>query len=99
DLGRPGFGDLGVTPSGAADQASAATANIAVGNPRQSTVLENIGGMELKALSDTVVCVTGAASRVYLGQRRAQLARPVLVTAGQTVRIEPASYEIGRAHV
>lgn len=92
DLGRPGFGDLGVTPSGAADQASAATANIAVGNPRQSTVLENIGGMELKALSDTVVCVTGAASRVYLGQMRVQLARPVLVTAGQTVRIEPASY-------
>ena len=31
DLGRPGVGDLGVTPSGAADRAAAATANVAVG--------------------------------------------------------------------
>lgn len=92
DLGRPGFGDLGVTPSGAADRASAATANIAVGNPRQATVLENIGGMELRALSDTVVCVTGAAARVSLDTMPVQLARPVLVTAGQTVRIEAAEY-------
>ena len=92
DLGRPGFGDLGVTPSGAADRASAETANIAVGNPRQATVLENIGGMELRALSDTVVCVTGAAARVSLGTMPVQLARPVLVTAGQTVRIEAAEY-------
>ena len=92
DLGRPGFGDLGVTSSGAADRASAATANIAVGNPRQSTVLENIGGMELRALSDTVVCVTGAAARVRLGDMPVQLARPILVTAGQTLIIEPAEY-------
>ena len=92
DLGRPGYGDLGVTSSGAADRASAATANIAVGNPRQSTVLENIGGISLKALSDTVVCVTGAAAGVYLGDMPVQLARPVLVTAGQTVRITGAEY-------
>ena len=92
DLGRPGFGDLGVTPSGAADRASAATANIAVGNPRQATVLENIGGISLQALSDTVVCVTGAATRVYLGDMPVQLARPVLVTAGQTIRVEAAVY-------
>lgn len=90
DLGRPGSGDLGVTPSGAADRASAATANIAVGNPRNATVLENIGGMKLRALTDTVVCVTGAQARVRLGEMPVHLARPVLVTAGHVIRIDPA---------
>ncbi|MDY5839581.1 MAG: biotin-dependent carboxyltransferase family protein, partial [Corynebacterium camporealensis] len=90
DLGRPGSGDLGVTPSGAADRASAATANIAVGNTRNATVLENIGGMKLRALTDTVVCVTGAQARVRLGEMPVHLARPVLVTAGQVIRIDPA---------
>ncbi|QPK78693.1 5-oxoprolinase/urea amidolyase family protein [Corynebacterium lizhenjunii] len=89
DLGRPGRGDLGVTPSGAGDRASAATANIAVGNPRGATVLENIGGLCLKALTDTVIAVTGAQARVRLGDMPVHLARPVLVTAGHTITIEP----------
>ncbi|MDO5031118.1 urea amidolyase family protein [Corynebacterium sp.] len=90
DQGRPGRGNLGVTPSGAADQAAAATANVAVGNPREATVLENIGGMSLRALTDTVICVTGAQTRVLLDAMPVHLARPVLVTAGSTVRVEPA---------
>lgn len=91
DLGRPGKGDLGVTPSGAADQASARTANIAVGNPRGATVLENIGGMKLQALTDTVICVTGAESDTRLGNYPLQLARPILLTAGQELTIGPAT--------
>lgn len=113
DLGRPGKGNLGVTPSGAADRASAATANIAVGNPRGATVLENIGGLHLRALTDTVVCVTGAEAQVRLAAASAgakstgtqrdrnahaavgegypvHLARPVLVTAGSEIRVQPA---------
>ena len=91
DLGRPGRGNLGVTPSGAADRAAAKTANIAVGNPRGATVLENIGGMTLRALTDTVLCVAGAQARVELGAMPVHLARPVLVTAGQTITIMPAT--------
>lgn len=90
DLGRPGYGNLGVTGSGAADRAAAATANIAVGNPRGATVLENIGGIRLRALTDTVICVTGAQARVTLGTMPVHLARPVLVTAGQEVSVSPA---------
>src|SRR5699024_11462229 len=67
DVGRPGYGDLGVTASGAPDRASAATAKSAVGNLRQSTVLSNIGGMVIRALSDTVICVSGATTRVRVG--------------------------------
>lgn len=90
DLGRPGRGDLGVTPSGAADQASAATANIAVGNPRGATVLENVGGMSLRALTDTVVAVTGALTAVRLNDYPVSLAKPILVTAGSTLTVAPA---------
>ncbi|MGP5496522.1 carboxyltransferase domain-containing protein [Corynebacterium flavescens] len=92
DRGRPGAGNLGVTESGAADRAAATTANIAVGNPRGATVLENIGGMSLRALTDTVVCVTGASARVRLGYMPVHLARPVLITAGQTLTIDPAFF-------
>ena len=91
DLGRPGRGNLGVTPSGAVDRAAAATANVAVGNPRGATVLENIGGLRLKALTDTVIAVTGAQARVRLGDMPVHLARPVLVTAGSVVSVEPAT--------
>ncbi len=90
DLGRPGLGNLGVTPSGAADRASAATANIAVGNPRGSTVLENVGGMTLRALTDTVVAVTGALTQVRLDNYPVSLGRPILVTAGSTLTVAPA---------
>ena len=91
DQGRPGRGNLGVTPSGAADQAAAATANVAVGNPRGATVLENIGGIRLRALTDAVMCVTGAQSRVLLEDMPVALARPVLVPAGSTVTVAPAT--------
>lgn len=91
DLGRPGHGDMGVTASGAADRAAAKTANIAVGNPRGATVLENIGGLQLEALTDTVVCVAGAQARVLLGGYPVHLARPLLVTAGQTLTVGAAT--------
>ena len=87
--GPPRCGRSRRDPSGAADRAAAATANVAVGNPRGATVLENIGGIKLHALTDTVICVTGATARVRLGEMPVHLARPVLVTAGQTVTVDP----------
>ena len=33
DLGRPGYGSMGVSPSGAADPVSLRLANLLVGNP------------------------------------------------------------------
>ncbi|MBG6184049.1 KipI family sensor histidine kinase inhibitor [Arthrobacter sp. CAN_A214] len=61
DLGRPGNGDLGVSPSGAADQPSARQANRLVGNQAGAAVVENLlGGLSLRAHGDQVVAVTGA---------------------------------------
>ncbi|WP_146362855.1 carboxyltransferase domain-containing protein [Arthrobacter yangruifuii] len=61
DLGRPGFADLGVSISGAADLRSARQANRLVGNPAEAAVIENLfGGLELAARGDAVLALAGA---------------------------------------
>jgi biotin-dependent carboxylase-like uncharacterized protein len=62
DLGRPGLGSLGVSPSGAADRTSARRANALVGNPAGAAVLEaTLGGLEVLARGDCEVALAGAA--------------------------------------
>lgn len=90
DLGRQGNGNLGVTTSGSSDRASARTANAAVGNKRNATLLENVGGLALTALAETVICVTGADAEVTVGGRSAPLATPTIVPAGAEVVVKPA---------
>ncbi|WP_426997626.1 carboxyltransferase domain-containing protein [Pseudarthrobacter sp. N5] len=61
DLGRPGFGDLGVSAAGAADQQSARQANRLLGNPPGDAVVENLlGGLSVRAAGDQVLAVAGA---------------------------------------
>lgn len=61
DLGRPGFGDLGVSAAGAADQQSARQANRLVGNEPGAAVVENLlGGLTVLARGDQVLSVAGA---------------------------------------
>ncbi|MDO4607019.1 MAG: urea amidolyase family protein, partial [Bowdeniella nasicola] len=61
DQGRPGHADLGVSESGAMDLRSARRANIVVGNPTGTAVIENLlGGLKVRAIGDLVVAVTGA---------------------------------------
>lgn len=90
DLGRQGNGNLGVTTSGSADRASARTANAAVGNKRNATLLENLGGCTLTALAETVICVTGAEADVTVGGRPVPLATPIIVPSGAEVVVAPA---------
>ena len=89
DLGRQGNGNLGVTTSGSTDRASARTANAAVGNKRNATLLENVGGLTMTALAETVICVTGADADVTVGGRPAPLATPTIVPAGAEVAVKP----------
>ncbi|MFH5822716.1 5-oxoprolinase/urea amidolyase family protein [Georgenia sp. AZ-5] len=61
DLGRPGYLDLGVCPSGALDRGAAVRANRLVGNDRGAAVVETVmGGLRLTARGDQVLAVTGA---------------------------------------
>jgi biotin-dependent carboxylase-like uncharacterized protein len=61
DAGRPGFAHLGVTASGAADQAAYDAANRLVGNESWAAALEVVfGGLELRARRTLLVALTGA---------------------------------------
>lgn len=99
DRGRHGYGDLGVPGSGAADLGAARAANDAVGNVRDAAVLENIGGLALTALVDTVVVVTGAEAPVSVHRRPGTThpgrpvpqGTPVLLTPGTQLTVGPAT--------
>ena len=61
DLGRFGYGHYGVPASGALDSFSLRIANRLVDNPEDSACVETtLMGLQLKALTDVCVAVTGA---------------------------------------
>ncbi|MDO9062946.1 MAG: biotin-dependent carboxyltransferase family protein [Microbacterium sp.] len=67
DAGRPGFGAIGVSASGAADQAAYRAANRLVGNRPGSAALEALAaGAMLRAEGAQVIAVTGAAESVLV---------------------------------
>ncbi|WLR52140.1 biotin-dependent carboxyltransferase family protein [Bacillus tianshenii] len=60
DRGRYGYQEYGVGPAGAMDEFSLQLGNILLGNERNAAGLEiTMMGPELKALSDTVIAITG----------------------------------------
>ncbi len=71
DLGRPGFGHLGVPPSGAIDSRLAALMNRLVGNPPEAAVIESAGGLVVEANSALLVAGsdTGALRSLTPGER------------------------------
>lgn len=90
DAGRPARGDLGVSPSGFADRASARAANTTVGNPPDAPLLEMMGTARLTCLSDVAVAVAGAAGR--------QTVVPQLLRTGDILTLEPA-LDLARTYV
>ncbi|WP_458108017.1 5-oxoprolinase/urea amidolyase family protein [Arthrobacter sp. R3-55] len=61
DLGRRGYGPLGVSAAGALDRASLRRANRLVGNAASAAAIESVnGGLTVEAVGDQVVAVTGA---------------------------------------
>ena len=74
DLGRPGYGELGVGRSGAADLPSLRLANRLVGNAAGAAALEIVdGGFALRSEGNTVLAVTGAAGPLTLVDAAGQL--------------------------
>ena len=81
DLGRPGYGHLGVPRSGAADAASLRLANRLVGNPETAAGVEiTLGGAVLLFRAAAWAAVTGAPAEVRL--RPGHGARPPAHTGG-----------------
>ncbi|GAB3566338.1 5-oxoprolinase subunit B/C family protein [Spelaeicoccus albus] len=91
DLGRPGRGDLGVSPAGAADTRAARQANRLVGNVPGAAVIENVmGGLRMSARGDQVLAVSGAEPEsIIAGNRTEAMGKPFLLPDGQTLAIGP----------
>lgn len=93
DLGRTDAERLGVPTGGAADQHSAGVANVLVGNDRRAPLLEIMGGQfSVVPSSDVLVAVTGAPAPVTVDARPAPSWSPVVVPAGEELRIGAAQH-------
>ncbi|MFP5020754.1 5-oxoprolinase subunit C family protein [Pseudonocardia phyllosphaerae] len=88
DLGRRDSERLGVPTGGAADQQSAAVANLLVGNPRGAPLLETLGpGLAVVPEREVLVALTGADATVTVGGVPTRCRTPVLVPAGHELRV------------
>ena len=90
DLGRGGYGELGVGRSGAADRPSLRLANRLVGNPERHAALEvTFGGLRVRFARTSLVAVTGALGPLTAGGRAEGICAPFHVRAGQELVIGP----------
>ncbi|RZT86719.1 biotin-dependent carboxylase-like uncharacterized protein [Pseudonocardia sediminis] len=89
DAGRPGYSDLGVGVSGAADRAAARLGNRLVGNPEDAAVLEaTFGGLAVRVRGGATVAVTGAPCEVVVDGRPVGHHCRVRVPAGARLRLD-----------
>lgn len=89
DLGRPGYGQLGVPRAGAVDSDGLRRANRLVGNPDGAAALEmTLRGPRLRFAADVRVALAGGATMLLDGAPVPAEA-PVQVLAGQQLRVGP----------
>jgi antagonist of KipI len=88
DLGREGFGPLGVSASGAADPISLRLGNRLVGNPEEAAGLEmTLLGGTFVFPQDTVIVLTGSDFGATLDGTPLDLWTSMEAKAGQTLRV------------
>lgn len=88
DLGRPGLGHLGVTPSGAFDRSALRQADLLLGNEPGAAALEVLGGgLVLRAETHAMVAVTGGAGRITVDGDPTAYGRAIPLHAGQRLAL------------
>ncbi|KAA2261391.1 biotin-dependent carboxyltransferase family protein [Solihabitans fulvus] len=88
DLGRQGHSRDGIPPNGAADQFSAAVANILVGNRENSPLIEvTASAFAFTTTRAALISVTGAPATLTCGGRPHRMWEPVCVPAGARVAV------------
>ena len=93
DLGRIGYGHLGVPRSGAADLTSHRLANRLVGNPESSACLEfTLGGGAIRFLRACGLAVTGAPVSLRLSGRPIAMDRWARAVAGDVLELGVPGY-------
>jgi len=88
DLGREGFGPLGVSPSGAADPISLRMGNLLVGNPESAAALEmTLLGSTFLFPDGAVIALTGSDFGATLDGAPLNIWTSVEAKPGQTLRV------------
>jgi len=86
DLGRYGFSQFGVPPSGALDTFSFRVANLLVGNSEDEACLEiALMGLKLKALREVVIAITGGDLSPILNGDSLEMWRTHLLVEGDVI--------------
>jgi urea carboxylase len=89
--GRVGYWEVGVPPSGPFDDRSFRMANRLLGNEEGTPGLEmTLRGPSLKFLQSAWICLAGAEMGATLDGVACERGRPILVGAGQTLRVGTA---------
>ena len=92
DLGRPGYGAIGVAVNGAVDQHAARVASLLVGNAENAALVEVTGSeLVLRVEDDVLVAVTGAAREVLVDGHPAPAWEPLLLAAGSVLGVPVAA--------
>jgi antagonist of KipI len=90
DLGREGFGPLGVAPAGAADPISLRLGNRLVGNNEDAAALEmTLLGGTFRFSEGAIVALTGSEFEADLDGKPVELWESIEAQAGQTLRLGP----------
>lgn len=89
DVGRYGFSQSGVPPSGALDPFSFTVANLLVGNREGEACLEaTIMGLKLKALREVVIAITGGDLSPTLNRESLEMWRTHLLVEGDVIHFK-----------
>ena len=86
DLGRYGFSQFGVPPSGASDLFSLTAGNLLVGNRAEEASLETtVMGLKLKAMREVVIAITGGDLFPMLNGEPLEMWRTHLLVEGDVI--------------
>jgi antagonist of KipI len=90
DLGREGYGAMGVSPSGAADRVSLRLGNRLVGNPEGAAALEmTLLGGAFRFLDEGVAALTGSDFNGRLDDAAVDRGTTFAARAGQVLKLGP----------
>jgi antagonist of KipI len=90
DLGRPGFGPLGVSPSGAADPVALRLANLLIGNPPGTAALEmTLLGGTFVFPERAAIALTGADFAATMDEQAVEVWASAKVPAGAKIIFGP----------
>lgn len=88
DAGRFGQAGLGLTQGGPMDPFAFGMANILAGNTAPCTALEvTMGGLQLEARQDALICVTGAPLELTVNEQPQPLWQSIRIKAGSRIEL------------